>query len=135
MSWISRFPSGATYQRLARLGASDIAVDSEAATPIFGNVTAWDASSPGARPTDARDAMMSDLARLDGEGVEWAPAVGEAELREFSVEQRVVNAAFLMMAFGYVLWTVLSIDQGMTRGWTGGEIAMRVPLDNWGACE
>ena len=54
---------------------------------------------------------------------------------EFTVTQQVINAVFLAISFGYVIYQIFNIDQGMTRGWTGGEIAMRIPLDNWGAYE
>lgn len=52
-----------------------------------------------------------------------------------STQQRVINALFLSAAFGYAIYTILNIDAGLTRGWSGSEIAMRIPLDNWGAYE
>jgi protein Mpv17 len=54
---------------------------------------------------------------------------------ELTLQQKIINGAFLAAAFGYALYTILNIDHGMTRGWTGSEIAMHVPLDNWGAYE
>lgn len=51
------------------------------------------------------------------------------------LKDKVINGVFLSAAFGYALYTIFSIDQGLTRGWTGSEIAMRIPLDNWGAYE
>eukprot|EP00536_Pseudo-nitzschia_multiseries_P013506 jgi/Psemu1/261469/estExt_Genewise1Plus.C_5790013 len=54
---------------------------------------------------------------------------------ELNAEQRVINLIFLTAAFGYAFYTILNIDSGMTRGWSASEIAMRIPLDNWGAYE
>ncbi|KAL3945086.1 MAG: hypothetical protein SGBAC_000815 [Bacillariaceae sp.] len=54
---------------------------------------------------------------------------------ELDLSSRVINFVFLALAFGYAMYTILNIDSGMTRGWTTGEIAMRIPLDNWGAYE
>jgi protein Mpv17 len=57
------------------------------------------------------------------------------ESSELSTQQKVINALFLSAAFGYGIYTILNIDSGLTRGWSASEIAMRIPLDNWGAYE
>mmetsp|Transcript_30605 Transcript_30605/g.72197 ORF Transcript_30605/g.72197 Transcript_30605/m.72197 type:complete len:387 (+) Transcript_30605:96-1256(+) len=54
---------------------------------------------------------------------------------ELSAEHRLINLIFLTVSFGYAFYTILNIDSGMTRGWSASEIAMRIPLDNWGAYE
>jgi len=54
---------------------------------------------------------------------------------QLDLKDKVINGVFLSAAFGYALYTIFSIDQGITRGWTASEIAMRIPLDNWGAYE
>lgn len=54
---------------------------------------------------------------------------------ELTSEQKLINLVVLTAAFGYAFYTILSIDSGMTRGWSASEIAMRIPLDNWGAYE
>eukprot|EP00980_Cylindrotheca_fusiformis_P027919 scaffold22568_cov125-Cylindrotheca_fusiformis.AAC.16 len=54
---------------------------------------------------------------------------------EDDMSSKVINFLFLAAAFGYATYTIFSIDSGLTRGWTTGEIAMRIPLDNWGAYE
>lgn len=41
------------------------------------------------------------------------------------------NAVLLAACFGFAAYTILTIDNGMTRGWTSGEIAIRLPIDNW----
>ena len=43
----------------------------------------------------------------------------------------VINASILIIAIVTVLTTVLSVDVGITRGWSAEEIAFRIPLDNW----
>ena len=57
------------------------------------------------------------------------------EVQKFTYEQKFTNLVVLSIAFGYAFYTILSIDSGMTRGWSASEIAMRIPLDNWGAYE
>lgn len=41
------------------------------------------------------------------------------------------NFLLLASAFGFALYTILTIDNGMTRGWTAEEIITRIPFDNW----
>jgi protein Mpv17 len=60
------------------------------------------------------------------------PSENESEL---SLQEKIINALFLSATFGYAVYTILNIDHGITRGWTTSEIAMRIPLDNWGAYE
>lgn len=52
-----------------------------------------------------------------------------------TLQQKAINLLFLSTAFGYAIYTIVNIDHGMTRGWSASEIAMRIPLDNWGAYE
>lgn len=52
-----------------------------------------------------------------------------------TLQQKAINLLFLSAAFGYAIYTIANIDHGMTRGWSPTEIAMRIPLDNWGAYE
>jgi len=82
-------------------------------------------------PLGASTLEQSDKAALET----TATAPVSKEDRGLTMEQKVINALFLTAAFGYALYTILNIDHGMTRGWTTSEIAMRVPLDNWGAYE
>lgn len=53
----------------------------------------------------------------------------DTDMREMA--QKILNAVFLALCFGWAAYTILNIDAGMTRGWTQSEIAMRIPLDNW----
>jgi hypothetical protein len=46
-------------------------------------------------------------------------------------QKKVINALLLAVSFGWAAWTTLGIDNGMTRGWTQSEVAMRIPLDTW----
>jgi protein Mpv17 len=77
------------------------------------------------------DDDLESLFVLDGR--EPSP-IPEPE-QKFTSEQKFVNLVVLSMAFGYAFYTILSIDGGMARGWSASEIAMRIPLDNWGAYE
>lgn len=64
------------------------------------------------------------------------PSVLSAEERQ-SIQLRtvdkdvVINTSIFIVAIATVLTTVLSVDVGITRGWTAEEIALRIPLDNW----
>ena len=42
-----------------------------------------------------------------------------------------INSSILLIAIVTVLYQVLSVDVGITRGWNAEEIAARIPLDNW----
>ena len=42
-----------------------------------------------------------------------------------------INTSIFIIAIATVVTTVLSVDVGITRGWTAEEIALRIPLDNW----
>lgn len=43
----------------------------------------------------------------------------------------IINLSVLTIIMLYVLTQILSVDVGITRGWTTTEIANRLPLDNW----
>ena len=64
-----------------------------------------------------------------------ASTVMEEATSELDLSQKIINGVFLAAAFGYALFTILNIDHGLTRGRSAGEIAMRIPLDNWGSYE
>jgi protein Mpv17 len=91
------------------------AVSKEIELTTFGNSTAI--------TDDAQNKVSSD-----------DPASSSSSL-ELTSEQKIINLVVLAAAFGYAFYTILSIDSGMTRGWSASEIAMRIPLDNWGAYE
>ena len=91
------------------------AVSKETELTTFGNSTAI--------TDDAQNKVSSD-----------DPASSSSSL-ELTSEQKIINLVVLAAAFGYAFYTILSIDSGMTRGWSASEIAMRIPLDNWGAYE
>ena len=48
---------------------------------------------------------------------------------------KILNAILLLTCFGFAVYSVVNVDSGMTRGWTMGEKAMRIPLDNWSSYE
>ncbi|EED95188.1 predicted protein, partial [Thalassiosira pseudonana CCMP1335] len=51
------------------------------------------------------------------------------------IASKLFNLTLLAVSFGYVVFSVFNIDKGMTRGWTPGEIGMRIPLDTWASYE
>ena len=52
-----------------------------------------------------------------------------------TVVSKLFNFALLAVSFSYVFFSVFNIDKGMTRGWTPGEISLRIPLDTWASYE
>lgn len=52
-----------------------------------------------------------------------------------TIASKLFNLTLLAVSFGYVVFSVFNIDKGMTRGWTPGEIGMRIPLDTWASYE
>ncbi|KAL7553792.1 hypothetical protein ACHAWF_017602, partial [Thalassiosira exigua] len=48
---------------------------------------------------------------------------------------KLLNFSLLALSFGYVVYAVVGIDRGMTRGWSPTEIGMRIPLDTWASYE
>ena len=52
-----------------------------------------------------------------------------------TLASKLFNLALLVASFGYVLVLIFNIDRGMTRGWSPGEIGMRIPLDTWASYE
>jgi len=64
--------------------------------------------------------------------------ISQSEEEEEEVSKmtpKVLNAFLLVACFGFVTYSILNVDQGMTRGWTITEKAMRIPLDNWASYE
>ncbi len=43
----------------------------------------------------------------------------------------IINTSIFAIALVTIVFEVLSVDVGITRGWSTEEIAYRVPLDNW----
>mmetsp|Transcript_17464 Transcript_17464/g.28580 ORF Transcript_17464/g.28580 Transcript_17464/m.28580 type:complete len:333 (+) Transcript_17464:187-1185(+) len=57
----------------------------------------------------------------------------EAILSQIKVMDKntIINTSIFAIALVTVVFQVLSVDIGITRGWSAEEIAYRVPLDNW----
>lgn len=67
---------------------------------------------------------------IDDEWITQLQGMGREEL-----VQKTINAVVLIVCFGFSIYTILSVDHEITRGWTQQEIAMRIPLDNWASYE
>ena len=83
---------------------------------------------------EASDAAVEDQENTPELVLENTTVTADSGL-DLSLQQKVINGVFLAAAFGYAVFTILNVDAGMTRGWTASEIAMRIPLDNWGSYE
>ncbi len=46
------------------------------------------------------------------------PEPPKADELQLELKDKIINGIFLSAAFGYALYTIFSIDQGLTRGWT-----------------
>jgi len=113
----NRFRHGRpSQQQLCALKATTSTVDAEEVS--------FDYSS--SRTAQTRMPDNDDNSSLEAEA---------ATTQYYTPEQKFTNLVVLSIAFGYAFYTILSIDAGTTRGWSAAEIAMRIPLDNWGAYE
>ena len=66
------------------------------------------------------------------EGATWREKRG---LPNSHIPEKLFNAGLLALSFGFAFYTVINIDSEITRGWTSGEVAMRIPLDTWSSYE
>ena len=131
-----------------------------------------DADSPNSSsPPPQQPATTGDIHQQEHVLPTDTTIAGPAFLSTMNEEKRqelfskVTNGLFLTLCFGFAIGSILSIDQGMTRGWTQSvgdcllwavcgtgvdiilalmfcfvffdeqEIAMRIPLDAWGSYE
>ena len=81
------------------------------------------------------DVSLAVTAKKDDEVPELVRALFRMDESGRTPLAKLFNAALLAASFGYVAYTVLNIDRGMTRGWTPAEIGMRIPLDTWASYE
>lgn len=51
------------------------------------------------------------------------------------VTDKFFNYCLLIACFGFAAYSIFNVDEGMTRGWSVAEKAMRIPLDNWSSYE
>lgn len=73
------------------------------------------------------DSISNALSLDDGLSISTASSTQQ---RTFSTNT-IINTSILLIATLIILYQVLSIDVGITRGWSPEEIATRIPLDNW----
>jgi len=59
----------------------------------------------------------------------------KTESVEVKTTPKALNAVLLAICFGFMTYTILNVDAGMTRGWSISEKAMRIPIDNWSSYE
>ncbi|KAL7519233.1 hypothetical protein ACHAWX_004017 [Stephanocyclus meneghinianus] len=59
-----------------------------------------------------------------------APTAPAIQSRSFSADY-IINSSILLIAIVTILYQILSVDMGITRGWYPEEIAARIPIDNW----
>lgn len=83
------------------------------------------------------DSDQYTTAKISHEIALQAEEVANHDINELEskLTSKVLNAFLLLACFGFVSYTVLNVDQGMTRGWSMSEKAMRIPLDNWASYE
>lgn len=72
--------------------------------------------------------VEATLDHHNNESSTLVPTLQTTEPDYDSLTKKVLNGAILAISFGYAAYTILNIDHGMTRGWTQGEIAMRIPV-------
>jgi protein Mpv17 len=80
-------------------------------------------------PTKLLDSSVDEIGLIDEPDPASNADLMDPEWKD--LKKKLFNGTLLAVSFGFVIFTVLNIDHGMTRGWTQSEIAMRIPLDNW----
>lgn len=83
-------------------------------------------------PPSSADASTS-LSRIQEEQKGELRFNAEAMLSQIKYldKNTIINTSIFAFALVTVVFQVLSVDIGITRGWSAEEIAYRVPLDNW----
>jgi protein Mpv17 len=105
-------------------------------SPLLSSVgTSTVVISPSEKLSTELQALESNACTLDTNGQKQVIVVTTRfalpEDQDMLLRKNVFNTLLLGLTFGYAAYTILNIDHGMTRGWTQGEIALRIPLDNW----
>jgi hypothetical protein len=72
-------------------------------------------------PTSSPASFLTTVQTTSTTGLQW----------DEETQKKFINGLLLAVSFGWAAWTILGIDNGMTRGWTQSEVAMRIPLDTW----
>ena len=106
-----------------------------APSPFMSAIELADASPITTAPSAASGVEVAAIQTEDDEVPELVRALFRRDESGRTPLAKLFNAALLAASFGYVAYTVLNIDRGMTRGWTAGEIGMRIPLDTWASYE
>lgn len=103
--------------------------------PIINNANLWGAPSATknafAFTSSIKSLKMSSILDYDVEEdlEEQKPFI--ITENGLSNTQLIINGVLLAAAFGFALYTMLTIDSDITRGWTQSEIVMRIPMDTW----
>ncbi len=63
------------------------------------------------------------------------PSCSSTSKEPQQLTSKAFNVSFLILCFGFAAYSILTVDEGMTRGWSMTEKAMRIPLDNWSSYE
>ena len=106
-----------------------------APSPLMSAIELADVSSTVMAPSASSGVEIAASVKEDDEVPELVRALFRRDESGRTPLAKLFNAALLAASFGYVAYTVLNIDRGMTRGWTAGEIGMRIPLDTWASYE
>eukprot|EP00542_Grammatophora_oceanica_P012641 CAMPEP_0194047588 /NCGR_PEP_ID=MMETSP0009_2-20130614/25056_1 /TAXON_ID=210454 /ORGANISM="Grammatophora oceanica, Strain CCMP 410" /LENGTH=413 /DNA_ID=CAMNT_0038693249 /DNA_START=249 /DNA_END=1490 /DNA_ORIENTATION=+ len=111
------------------------------ANPLNGDLLSEE--DPSLKESSATTRTAAKVGMDDVSVVEESPRLVVAATEEndmFSAEQmelitKALNALLLICCFGFAINAIVNVNNGMTRGWSQTEIAMRIPLDNWASYE
>jgi hypothetical protein len=145
MGLVSR-PIARTGGTRSQLFQSSIGIDTgstteaEATAQQINNIFVGSASSPISEKPSLSEFGTSNVSFLELLGrtmqsaetsnVSFLELLGRT-MQSAEFQRKVINCLILLSSFGFAAYTILSIDNGMTRGWSSSEIALRIPLDNW----
>lgn len=93
------------------------------------DASSTESSSLETEPFAASENLVSEFG-TPPRNVSFLDTLGHT-LQSDEFQRNVLNGVILLTSFGFAAYTIFSIDNGMTRGWSSSEIAMRIPLDNW----
>mmetsp|Transcript_20580 Transcript_20580/g.32407 ORF Transcript_20580/g.32407 Transcript_20580/m.32407 type:complete len:364 (+) Transcript_20580:3-1094(+) len=115
-------------------GSSSSSIDSIMIPEINNSIDAI-MNTPSESPTDATTTTTSSSSLTS---LIMPPTINSIQTRtiDFNLanlpdKDTIINTSILLFATSIVLEHILSVDVGITRGWTPTELAERIPLDNW----
>ncbi len=121
-------------QKLPTTSNSNLIADLDSATFLSSTTAASMAVSPSDIIT-AQQKRHEEQERLSINSYEEESGRSAKNDDDKKLTPKAFNAFLLLASFGFAFYSILTVDEGMTRGWSIAEKAMRIPIDNWSSYE